>query len=82
MKLFYLVATLLVFCISAYSFDEYAASNQSGVKAEKIITGAEQPDEYLPYLKGKRVGILANPTTITGDGSCINNLVSGNSKKS
>lgn len=69
MKLFYLITALLVFCLSAYSFDEsVAASNQARAKTKKIVTGAEQSDEYLPYLKGKRVGILANQTTITGDG--------------
>ncbi|MGL5894915.1 MAG: exo-beta-N-acetylmuramidase NamZ family protein [Bacteroidales bacterium] len=33
----------------------------------KVITGAEQYKEYLPLLKGKRVGILANQTSIIGD---------------
>jgi uncharacterized protein YbbC (DUF1343 family) len=68
MKLFFLAAILIVFCVSAYSFSESVTSNQTRVKTKKIITGAEQADEYLPYLKGKRVGILANQTTITGDG--------------
>lgn len=31
-----------------------------------IKTGADQPDSYLPYLKGKRVAILANQTSIVG----------------
>ena len=68
MKLLSLFSTLLVFCVSGYSFTERAASNQTRVKTAKIITGAEQPDKYLPYLKGKRVGILANQTTVSGDG--------------
>jgi len=68
MKLLCLVSTLLVFCVTAYSFTESAVSNLTNLKTAKIITGAEQPDKYLPYLKGKRVGILANQTTITGDG--------------
>jgi len=76
MKLFYLVSTLLVFCVSGYSFNESVASNQTRVKTKKITTGAEQPDEYLPYLKGKRVGILANQTTITGDGHLVDFLLS------
>lgn len=68
MKLLRLVSTLLVFCVTAYSFTEAAVSNRNRFKTAKIVTGAEQPDKYLPYLKGKRVGILANQTTITGDG--------------
>jgi uncharacterized protein YbbC (DUF1343 family) len=40
-----------------------------------IITGAEQTGKYLPLLKGKRVGILANPTTIIGRKHLVDSLV-------
>jgi uncharacterized protein YbbC (DUF1343 family) len=76
MKLFYLVATLLVFCVSVHSFDHSVDSNQTPLKNAKIITGADQPDEYLLYLKGKRVGILANQTTIVGDKHLVDFLLS------
>jgi uncharacterized protein YbbC (DUF1343 family) len=76
MKLFYLVLTLLAFCVSGFSFNESLASNQTRGKTKKIITGADQPDEYLPYLKGKRVGILANQTTIAGDKHLVDFLMS------
>ena len=76
MKLFYLVATLLVFCVSGYSFNESAASNQTRAKNEKIITGADQPEEYLPFLKGKRVGILGNQTTVVGNKHLVDFLLS------
>lgn len=42
----------------------------------KIITGAERPDKYLPYLKAKRVAILANPTSIVGDKHLVDFLLS------
>jgi len=64
MKVIYLFSLLLVFCVSGYS----VTLSQTHFKTKKIISGAEQPDEYLPYLKGKRVGILANQTTITDGG--------------
>ena len=32
--------------------------------SNKIITGAEQPDEYLPLLKGKKVALLVNQTSV------------------
>lgn len=35
--------------------------------AARILTGAEQTEKYVPYLQGKRVAVLANPTTIIGD---------------
>lgn len=35
--------------------------------SEKVMkTGADQTELYLPYLKGKRVALLANQTTIIG----------------
>lgn len=42
----------------------------------KIVTGADQPDKYLPYLKGKRVAILANQTSIVGDQHLVDFLLS------
>ncbi len=76
MKLFYLVAILLVFCVSGFSLNASVISDQTRGKTKKIITGAEQPDEYLPYLKGKRVGILANQTTLNGDKHLVDFLLS------
>ena len=32
----------------------------------QIVTGAEQMDQYLPLLKGKRVGMVVNHTSIVG----------------
>lgn len=42
----------------------------------KIVTGADQTEKYLPYLKGKRVGILANQTTIIGRRHLVDSLAS------
>jgi uncharacterized protein YbbC (DUF1343 family) len=33
---------------------------------KSIVTGAERLDEYIPYLKGKRVAMLGNPTSVVG----------------
>ncbi|MCL7988514.1 DUF1343 domain-containing protein [Sphingobacterium sp. lm-10] len=33
----------------------------------KILTGADQTIAYLPLLKGKKVGVMANQTSIVGD---------------
>ena len=32
----------------------------------QIVTGAEQMDQYLPLLKGKRVGMVVNHTSVVG----------------
>ncbi|QQL50647.1 exo-beta-N-acetylmuramidase NamZ family protein [Mucilaginibacter ginkgonis] len=49
------------------------------VQAEKkdaIITGADQTSLYLPYLKGKRIGMLVNQTSIIGKRSSVDSLQS------
>lgn len=43
---------------------------------QPIITGADQTEKYLPYLRGKRIGILANQTSIIGNRSSIDSLIS------
>jgi len=42
---------------------------------ERIVTGADQVGEYLPYLKGKRVGMSINQTSIIGDRLSVDSLV-------
>src|ERR1700750_2568834 len=40
-----------------------------------ILTGADQVHSYLPYLKGKKVGILANQASIIGNKLIIDTLI-------
>jgi len=43
------------------------AQNRGPVSADTgILTGADQPEVYLPLLKGKKVGLVVNHTAITG----------------
>jgi uncharacterized protein YbbC (DUF1343 family) len=49
--------------------------SESEVKAV-LKTGADQTERYLPLLKGKRVGILANPTSIIGTKHMVDSLQS------
>lgn len=42
--------------------------------AKTILTGADQTHLYLPLLKGKRVAMLANPTTIIGTTHLVDSL--------
>lgn len=39
-----------------------------------LITGADQTEKYLHLLKGKRVAIMANPTTIIGKRHMVDSL--------
>ena len=41
-----------------------------------IKTGADQTEKYLSYLKGKRVAILANPTSVIGKTHLVDSLQS------
>ncbi len=51
--------------------------NQNSVNnTEPIRTGAEQTEKYLPLLKGKRIAIMANPTTIIGNAHLVDSLKS------
>lgn len=49
---------------------------KSKVVARKPVTAADQTSEYLGYIKGKRVGILINQTSIIGSKPIVDSLVS------
>lgn len=44
-------------------------------KAANLITAADQTSEYLGYLKGKRIGIVVNQTSIIGNKPIVDSLV-------
>lgn len=48
-------------------------SLQTGAN-KKIVTGADQLNAYLPYLKGKRIGMLVNQTSIIGSKPSVDSL--------
>ncbi len=71
MKVLFLVFAAFSFC--------FCTNPQKVVKTQpenikKIITGAEQTEKYLPYIKGKRVAILANQTSIIGKKHLVDSL--------
>lgn len=39
-----------------------------------LLTGADQTSEYLPDLKGKKVGMVVNPTAIIGNAHSVDSL--------
>jgi uncharacterized protein YbbC (DUF1343 family) len=49
-------------------------------QTERIITGAERTDLYLPLIKGKNVAVVANQTSIIGRAHLIDTLLSLNIK--
>lgn len=42
----------------------------------QIITGADQTETYVPYLKGKRVALVVNQTSIIGKKASVDSLLS------
>lgn len=69
---------LSIFVFAAFSFC-FCTNPQKAIKTQtestkNIITGAEQTEKYLPYIKGKRVAILANQTSIIGKSHLVDSL--------
>jgi uncharacterized protein YbbC (DUF1343 family) len=49
----------------------------TSIKQEaRIVTGAERTREYLPLLKDKTIGIVANQTSMVGDRHLVDTLLS------
>jgi uncharacterized protein YbbC (DUF1343 family) len=67
---------LLITSISLSFYSPSVRQIQSQIITEKktIKTGADQTEKYLPYLKGKRVAILANLTSIIGKTHLVDSL--------
>lgn len=42
--------------------------------AGKIITGAERTEKYIDFLKGKKISLLANQTSLIGDRHIVDSL--------
>lgn len=47
---------------------------QSGYSQKKIVAGAERMEQYLPLLKGKRIGLFANQTSMVGNTHLVDTL--------
>lgn len=69
--LLFLALPLLVLAYSAYRQPDHTATN-----GKTLQTGAEQTAKYLPYLKGKRIGILGNQTSVIGKTHLVDSLKS------
>ena len=49
------------------SFGCQARNQGSGTAQSGIVTGADQPEMYMPMLQGKKVGLVVNHTAISGN---------------
>jgi len=64
---------VLIACTKKQVTSKYTVST---TQKTQIITGADQLSEYLPLLKGKRVAMLVNQTSIIGKKPSVDSLLS------
>lgn len=78
---FLISASLTLFALSACGQGTKVKNEtvvKSKITAEKFRTGAEQTEVYLPLLKGKRVGMVVNPTSIIENVTVVDSLLKRN----
>lgn len=73
MKIILLLSVIACSCFTPHT-SKGVKENAEGPVSQKIMTGAEQTGKYLPYLKNKRVAILANPTAVIGTTHLVDSL--------
>ena len=64
---------LVILCLAACTALT-VPNNRNQPAAAGLRTGAEQTEKYFPLLKGKRIALLANPTTIIGGRHLVDSL--------
>lgn len=65
---------ITLFLAASLAFCSGSRQQAKGNSSTGIRTGAEQTEKYLPLLKGKRVAIMANPTSIIGKAHLVDSL--------
>lgn len=76
MKMRFSILSALLIAVVVERTIDISSKNAGDARVSKtaIMTGADQPDQYVPYLKGKRVAILANQTSIIGKKHLVDSL--------
>lgn len=70
-----ILVSLLLLAISFNLSTPAEARTNHNPPGKEIITGADQTEKYLPYLKGKRVAMVANQTSIIGNSLSVDSLL-------
>ena len=68
------ILILFVLFISTIHCTSQHKLTKESTAGKKIITGADQTEKYLALLRGKRIGILGNQTTIIGKVHLVDSL--------
>lgn len=73
--LFSIVGSSCAESVSTSSKQQTKLQNSPATSDQKMLTGADQLDQYVPSLKGKRVGLVVNPTSIIGEKPSVDSLL-------
>lgn len=73
-KLASCLALLLICAFQQPVASRFVVAEPVAATKHPIQTGAEQTAQYVPYLKGKRVGILGNQTSVIGKRHLVDSL--------
>ncbi len=65
---------VLLMLAALLSGKRLAAEIRHRTIADSLITGAEQTEKYMSMLRGKRVAVMANPTSIIGKKHLVDSL--------
>ncbi|MBQ0130213.1 MAG: DUF1343 domain-containing protein [bacterium] len=77
-RVFFLISTLLIICstsLKAQIFKLDEGQKIAFVPKEQYVSAAQQMDDYLPLLQGKKVGIVGNQTSIIGTTHLVDTLI-------
>jgi len=62
-----LIITLAIFVLSLPACAQQKKTVDNSSSSQTIMPAAERPELYLPLLKGKKVAVFANQTSMAGD---------------
>src|SRR5438105_2548123 len=68
----YSLATIIF--LTSFVLHQSTSITKTNFAPKQIRTGAEQTEKYLPYLKGKKIGIVSNQTSIIGKTHLVDSL--------
>jgi len=74
MKSLFIIGIFAIGILSC-SGQKNTQSVNSSPEEQRVITAAERIDVYLPLIKGKRVGIFANQTSVVGNTHVVDTLL-------
>lgn len=75
MRLRFIAIAIVFISIPFMALKNKENLNDSQFSKKPIITGADQVEKYLPYLKNKRVGMVVNQSSIIGHKSSVDSLL-------